>query len=410
MRVTVTLALDIPDERVSVKSIEECVREAAGRFRSEAWQKWVWAVEEKARGEHPSGALRIKCWEGRSLWTTAGPVAFRRRRFLSREDGRSLLLFDMRVGLKPWQRTTMAADDLMSETAADIHGYQMAARSLDRTWGEGPSAMLVWQAVQRVARPLLERQEELRRAVFNDGDLPGWQRPAPDFLALEADSTYLPAWRGLGKDHEVHLGMGYTSKGQNGRRRWLQDKTLCVGLGDIQTFGRDFFVAMQERFNVTEVPSGLLTCDGDHRLRHMRLEHFHRMVGQLDWAHLGWKFDEAYGPERRERQKQLMGLLYAEKYRLACREVRNDLRQSRKRRAQLWDLATYLEGPGQDLYGARRLRRRGVRLPPHMQGSGGIERNIGILIARRMKRRGMGWTKRGASNLLAVRLRLFNHA
>jgi hypothetical protein len=410
MRVTVTLALEIPDERVSVKGIEDCVLEAAGRFRSEAWQKFVWSVEEAALKQERSGTLRPKGWERRSLWTTAGPVAFRRRRFLSSEDGRSVLLFDMRVGLEPWQRTTVAADELMAEAAADIPGYQMAAESLGRTWGEGPSAMLVWQAVQRVARPLLERQEELRRAVFNDGDLPGWERPAPGFLALEADSTYLPAWRGLGQDHEVHLGMGYTGKGQRGRRRWLQDKTLCVGLGDVQTFGRDFFAAMQERFNVTEVPWGLMTCDGDNRLRQMRLEHFPRMVAQLDWAHLGWKFDEAYGPERRERRKQLMGLLYAEKYRAACREVRSDLRQSRKHRAQLWDLASYLEGPGQDLYGARRLRRRGARLPPHMQGSGGIERNIGILIARRMKRRGMGWTKRGASSLLAVRLRLFNHA
>jgi len=410
MRVTVTLVLDIPDEQVSVKSIEECVREASGRFRSEAWQKWVWAVEEKAQSEHPRGALRVKCWERRSLWTTAGPVGFKRRRFVSVVDDRSLLLFDMRMGLKPWQRTTAAADDLMAEAAADIPGYQMAAKSLGRTWGEQPSAMLVWSAVQRVAKPLLERQTELRRAVFNDGDLPGWERPAPGFLALEVDSTYLPAWRGLGQDHEVHLGMGYTGKGQSGRRRWLEDKTLCVGLGDIQTFGRDFFVAMQERFNVTEVPWGLMTCDGDNRLRQMRREHFHGMVGQLDWAHLGWKFDEAYGPERRERRKQLMGLLYAEKYRSACREVRSDLRKFRTRRSQLRDLISYLEGPGQDLYGARKLVRRGARLPPHMQGSGGIERNIGILIARRMKRRGMGWTKRGASNLLTVRLRLFNHA
>ena len=44
MRVTVTLALEIADERVSVKSIDEVVGEAMPRFASEAWQKFVWAV------------------------------------------------------------------------------------------------------------------------------------------------------------------------------------------------------------------------------------------------------------------------------------------------------------------------------------------------------------------------------
>jgi hypothetical protein len=367
-------------------------------------------VEAQAIGQNRPGVLQAKGWERRSLWTTAGHVQFTRRRFWSADDGRSLLLFDMRVGLQAWQRTTSAADGLMAEAAADIPGYQMAAGSLGRTWGEGPSGMLVWHAVQRVAKPLLEKAQELRRSVFNDGELPGWERRAPGFLALEVDSTYLPAWRGLGKDHEVHLGLGYTGKGQRGRRRWLQDKALCSGVGDIGTFGRDFFAAMQERFNVTEVPWGLMTCDGDARLRNLRLEHFPRMVGQLDWAHLGWKLDEAYGPDRRERRKELLGMLYAEEYKAACREVRRDAWKFRSRRSQLRDLLGYLEGPGQDLYGARTLRRRGVKLPPHMQGSGGIERNIGILIARRMKRRGMGWTRRGATNLLAVRTHFLNHA
>jgi hypothetical protein len=410
MRVTVTLTLEIPDEQVSVKSIEECVGKAMIRLRSEAWQAFVTEVEARAMAQRPPGSLRVKSWESRSLWTTAGPVRFRRRRFLSANDEGSVRLFDRRVGLPANQRTTAGADQLMAEAAADIPGYEMAARSLGRVWGEKPSGMLLWWAVQRVAKPILKEAEELRRSVFQWGDLPGWERPAPSFLALEADSTYLAAWRGVGKDHEVHVGLGYTGKGQRGSRRWLQDKMLCAGLKDIQTFGQDFFTAMQARFNVTEVPCGLMTYDGDWRLRQMRIDHFPRMVGQLDKAHLSWKFDEAYGSLRRDRRQALLTLLYSEKYGDACREVRRDIWNFRVRREQLRDLASYLEGPGQELYGARILSRRGVKLPPHMEGSGGIERNIGILIARRMKRRGMGWTKHGASSLLAVRLRLFNHA
>ena len=83
MRVTVTLALEIPEERVSVKSIDEVIGAAMPRFASEAWQKFVWAVEERARRQHRAGELEVKSHEWRTLWTSAGRVRFRRRRFIS---------------------------------------------------------------------------------------------------------------------------------------------------------------------------------------------------------------------------------------------------------------------------------------------------------------------------------------
>ena len=41
-------------------------------------------------------------------------------------------------------------------------------------------------------------------------------------------------------------------------------------------------------------------------------------------------------------------------------------------------------------------------------GSGAVEKNIDIAIARRFKLRGMSWSKEGASNLLALRLLYLN--
>jgi hypothetical protein len=410
MRVTVTLALEIPDHEVSVKSIDQAVREAVPEFVSAAWQRWVREVEDQAWWAHPAGAMRVKSWEQRTLWTTAGPVRFKRRRFEVAGERKGLLLFDLRTGLQGWQRNTPGAERLMAEAAADVPGYALAARSLGRCWGETPGAMQVWTAVQRVGRQLRREREALRRMVFWDGELPGWERPAPEFLALEADSTYLAAWRGLGPDHEVFVGIGYTGKHQRGRRRRLADKLVCSRLGRAEEFGQEFFAAAQERYNLVETRSGLFMNDGDGRLRRMRQEHFPRFVPQLDWRHMSCNLEEAYGPARRERSKEVLGLLYAGRYPEACRQVRGDAGRLRSRGEQLRQLVGYLEGPGQELYGSRRLRRLGVRLPPHMEGTGGIERNIGVLVVQRMKRRGMGWTHNGAANLLAVRNALFNHS
>jgi len=406
--VTVTLALEIPDHEVSVKSIDECVAEAMPGFACEAWQKFVWAVEERARGQHRLGDLRVKSRECRSLWTSGGQVRFWRRRFISEADEHSLLLFDLRVGLGRWQRTTELAEKKMAEAAADIPSYEMSARSLGRIWNRTPSAMTVWQAVQKVGERELERTVQRRRSIFGDGDLPGSERPAPEFLAVEADGTYISAWRQKGVDHEVNVGLSYTGKGRRGKRRWLEQKYLCAGLTNSRDFGKDLFAMVQERHNVVDVDHGLFLSDGALSLRKIRQNHFPRLTPQLDWAHMHRKMDEAYGPGNRGRSAEVLRTLYAGRRGTACRQIRLDARRNRSRREHLRDLLGYVQGPGQDLYGARKLRKRGLRLPPHMNGSGGIERNIGILVVHRMKRRGMSWTRRGAANLLAVRTNLLN--
>jgi hypothetical protein len=408
MRVTVTLALEIPDYGVSVKSIDECVAEAMPRFASEAWQKFVWAVEERARGQHRFGELEVKSHECRTLWTSVGRVRFRRRRFISEADERSLLLFDMRVGIRPWQRRTKLAEEKMAEAAADIPGYEMSARSLGRIWNRAPSSMLVWHAVQEVGRRHLEQSLVRRQAIFRDGDLPGWEQAPPEFLAVEADGTYISAWRQKGVDHEVNVGLSYTGKGQRGRRRWLAEKSLCAGLTDSRDFGRDLFAMVQEKHNVVDVDHGVFLSDGALSLRKIQQDHFPRLTPQLDWAHMHRRLDEAYGPANRSRSAEVLRTLYAGRPGTACRQIRLDARRTRSRRQHLRELLGYVQGPGQDLYGTRKLRKRGVKLPPHMNGSGGIERNIGILVVHRMKRRGMGWTRRGAANLLAVRTNLLN--
>jgi hypothetical protein len=41
-----------------------------------------------------------------------------------------------------------------------------------------------------------------------------------------------------------------------------------------------------------------------------------------------------------------------------------------------------------------------------MNGAGAMERNIGAVVGHRMKHRGMGWTRKGAANIMRVRLEM----
>lgn len=400
-----TQEMEIAEERVSVKEFEGLLFEAVREFVRTAWQMYVWAVEVHAIGQHPRGNLRVKGKERRTLLTTLGPVSFERRRFTCPDDESSFLLFDKRVGLRSNQRSTEAADRMMAEAAAESP-YASAARSLERCWGRKVSAMRVWSAVQRIGHGLEAQARELRESVFRDGELPGWEQSAQDYVGLEADSIMLAAWRERERRHEVYVGISYTAKAEHRGRYRLVNKGICYSLEGCAQFGQDFYAMVQQRHNIFDVRYGTYLSDGAEALRNIQREHFPRHVRGMDWRHVRAKVEEVYRPLPGELHKALLKELYAERPEAAFRQIRMDMRRFRHRAERLGDLLTYLQNAGDDLYAIRRLRRAGRPLPPRLQGSGGIERNEDVLVGQRMKRRGMSWTKSGASHLLAVRLHL----
>jgi transposase len=402
-----TPVLEIPDEQLSVKVFEEKFGAFVRAIVDAGWQAFVWAVENAARGQHPAGDLWVKDREERKLLTSMGLVSFSRRRFTSPNDERSFLLFDRRVGLRSNQRSTEAADRLLAETGAE-NTYAAAARSIERLWGQRVNAMRVWQAVQRVGLDLEKKRKELRDAFFEDGELPGWEKPAPYYVGLETDSVMVDAWRRKNEHHEVYVGISYTGKEEKGKHRRcrLVDKGICYGIHGSAEFGKDFLVMAQARHNVVEARIGTYLSDGAAALRNIHLEHFPRHARGMDWKHIRTALEETYRVLPGERHKELLKELYAEKLPEACRQIRADARKFPQRSQQLKDLAAYVENAGDDLYAIRRLRRAGVELPPRLQGTGGAERNVDTLVGHRMKRRGMGWSKPGAGHLLAVRFDL----
>jgi hypothetical protein len=143
-------------------------------------------------------------------------------------------------------------------------------------------------------------------------------------------------------------------------------------------------------------------------LRSIQEDHFARLTRQLDQRHAFERVGEAYGKDLAGRAAEVVELLRGGSHDEACGLVRSDGKRLRRRSEDLLGLAGYLDGPGRDLYGVRRLMEAGFELPEHLEGSGGVEREGGVLVGQRMKRRGMSWTRRGAENLLAVRQNLLN--
>jgi len=221
------------------------------------------------------------------------------------------------------------------------------------------------------------------------------------------ERRHLPR-RSRGRKCEVYVGMSYTGKMERNGRRRLNDKGVCAGVRGPEDFGRDLFVMAQAKHNVVDVQKGVFISDGAGCLRLIQEEHFPQFTRQLDWAHARRRIGDAYGRDNGSRAAELVRLLVLGRLDDACREVRLDVRRKRSRAEALKDLAGYLEANGEDLYGVRRMRSKGVDLPERLEGSGSIERQVGVVVGHRMKRQGMSWTRNGADNLLAVRTALLN--
>jgi hypothetical protein len=76
--------------------------------------------------------------------------------------------------------------------------------------------------------------------------------------------------------------------------------------------------------------------------------------------------------------------------------------------ADATNLLGYLRAHRRNLWAARTLQRHGA--PKHLctRWSAPIEHTVDLLVARRMKRRGMHWSRSGAANMLALRCTLLN--
>jgi hypothetical protein len=71
---------------------------------------------------------------------------------------------------------------------------------------------------------------------------------------------------------------------------------------------------------------------------------------------------------------------------------------------KLNDLLGYLEENWDGIYGSRNLKSKVGAKEVLVVGSGGIEKNIDLMLCRRFKGRGMSWSRAGAQNLLKLRL------
>jgi hypothetical protein len=287
--------------------------------------------------------------------------------------------------------------------AAIGQSYAQSHKTLKILSGMAMSRMGIWKVIQESGEAERKEHERQRSAMFEQGVLPTSCRPHQDKVVVEVDGVLIGARREVVESQtvagvrrmEVKVGVAFRGvRQQSAQRRCTIARSIHGKISSAEEFAESWYVHCLQH-GIDEQTSVHVLGDGAPWIRTVRAESFPGSRYTLDLCHL-----------RRNARSVLTDRQYNEfSHRIwsgSGDEMISYVRRLRPSDAthqeELHSFQEYLEANREGL-----VYRRGK-----LNGSGVIEKTIDILVARRMKRRGMSWSKDGANNIIALKALALN--
>ena len=405
MECTVAVEADLALEHADVGSLERTVSAALAKVGAQLWRVLV----ERLEASLPTPVVCAGCGapmkaNGRAprrLVTLAGELELRRRRFRCTACGAEVVPLDAALGLEPRTQHTLGVRERALWLVTEL-SYQKAVEMAAelRSWPIGRGELHRW--VARAGTALEAARSAETEALLGAHPERSGRSPRPGTVWVSADGTMVHD-RATGSQLEVKIGLVFDGVRRVGRsRRALSGRTLDAGTESWTAFA-ERFTALCARLGVYEAERICFVSDGAATIRWIRERAFPTAIELLDWYHLREQLERAIGHEREDRlgtalaiaapgdAERLLELLADWAY----QEGGLDMERSNRLTA---------------VYGYVATNRRGIenyRIVP-LASSGPMEKSVDIVIARRFKRRGMSWLRRGVSALVRLRLLRLN--
>ena len=398
--VSVEVRLQVEVDEPDPLLLERAVAAEGRRVARELFREVVEVIDERAvKG---SGGARLRL-EPRWVATIFGRV--RVWRYRVKRDGVSFHPLDDALGLAQSEPSPGLREAICG--LALRLPYRQAAEVATLLTGDDVSHLSAWRVLQAEGARVRAEDGALVESIFELGELPP-DAPSPELVVVEADGTFIKAQREEGDRFEVKTGVFYTGKSPAGgrkHRRWrLVDKGCFATTADADCFGKG--LAAQGFWRVGLHHAGNILCahDGLDEFGQTFRDWFPGAIHQVDHFHVSERIWWVAGGDRK-RYARLKKMAFKDPHAFAAKLRRGDLGVEVDKAAEL---AGYIEGVAPHLFGCNRLPRDLRRGRMRIVGTGVVEKHQDLVVGRRMKKRGMRWTRRGADNLLALQARRFS--
>ncbi len=262
----------------------------------------------------------------------------------------------------------------------------------------------------------MAEEDEQQEAVFVQGELPPCDPQSREIVLAEVDGTFLPAQREEAPEFEVRLGVLTSGKALESltakhHRYRLLERVRYAGVETAQDFGERLFLSGEAQLGLSRAKHLLLVGDGAEWIEVLAGQKRWQATYQLDWWHLVHAFHRTF-PAQPQLAKELTQALYRGEGHRVVQLVRAARAAGTGDSQRVEVLLKYVRTNEHGFYGARSLR---PFLSDHarlvcVEGSGAVEKQMDLVVARRFKKQGMRWSRKGANWLLKLRLQELDRA
>jgi len=400
--VTVQVQVEVPNDPGAIQplEVERAVRAEGQRAAREFYAKVLAQIEQAAL----QGTSAPKCRrEARWVSTCFGRMKITRYRVTDPSCPHPL---DQLMGFGKAE-ASIGLREAICDLALRLP-YRQVAEVASAHTGQVICHQSAWRVLRSEGARVRNEEGELVEAIFENGQAPEEPEAIPELVVLEADGTFLRSQGEVLDRFEVKTGIAYTGKvlaGGKTHRRWRLENKLCYAtIADADRFGQGFAAGGFTRLGLHKVPNVLCAHDGLDSYGATFADWFPHAIHQVDHFHVAKRLWELAGAD---------AVAFARMRRDAFADPARFARALRRKRGvprpDLADeVATYLEHVGPDLHGINKIPVHLRQGRMHIVGSGVVEKHQDILVSRRMKHRGMRWSKKGADALLALQARRFS--
>lgn len=396
----------VVEEGQSPVETERLIEAEGKRAARELYVRALQVLDDRAVEQ--SGAARQRL-EPRWVATTFGRVRIYRWRVKKRGEA-SFHPLDRLLNLKQSEPSSA-----LRETLCDLScriPYRQVADVCERITGEPISHRLAWRVVQDEGGRLIDEEQRQVEMIFGEHPQPVPEHEAsPDVVIVEADGTFLRA-QGMDRTEdqirfEVRTGVFYTGKERAGGRkhkRWrLVGKGAHATCEDRDTFGKALTVKGFNQVGLHQARHVVTLHDGLDEFGATLSDWFPGAIHQADRYHVNMRIWQIAQGDR-DVYAELKASVMEDPIAFAAR-LRNGEFELDPDKAD--EIASYLLAVGPHLSGIDKVPRRYRRGKMRIISTSVVEKHQDLLVGRRMKRRGMRWSKKGANNLLALQSRKF---
>jgi len=402
---TYTICIDV-EKVADIKDIEDKLK----REVKKAYKKMMVEILSKKEQKIFSMGKYIKKKRiSRYLYSQFGLIRFDRYKAVDR-NGKWLYPLDIAVGIEKNSSLSPGVEKRAVYLASQ-YPYRQACSILSYEIEEDLDHRLIWRLVQKRGKKLRQKQKEEIESLYTHAKDVDKDNKKREIIVIEADGTGISSKEGKGKWMEAKLGIIYTGKKLKSNtskttRYILDNKTIYADITDTDTFGKAFSYIAEKNYSYSMQENILFISDGDRGIKNIRAGYLPGSIHQLDHYHLKKRLRQAFSPYPDILDK-LLNLINQRKEQKLPHYIRLAKINGAIDGDTASELISYIEDNLSDIWAVDALRGK-VKKEVLVTGSGAVEKNIDIVLARRFKCRGMSWSKEGARNLVPFRLMVEN--